>query len=156
CAGADLPPLQVPDRRPRRGIGRENFLLRSLRPAQRRQWCPRPGVSDRIETGTPSSCQSSLERLLLNIPMASRLQGEIHKTSRFASVEQEAFLNVMRSAQVLGDAMAELLKPTGISPTQYNVLRILRGAGPEGLACREVAGRMVTRDPDITRLLDRL
>jgi DNA-binding MarR family transcriptional regulator len=49
-----------------------------------------------------------------------------------------------------------LLKPLGISPTQYNVLRILRGAGEAGLACREIADRMITRDPDMTRLLDRL
>jgi DNA-binding MarR family transcriptional regulator len=44
----------------------------------------------------------------------------------------------------------------GLSPNQYNVLRILRGAGEQGLCCREVAERMVTRDPDITRLVDRL
>jgi len=49
-----------------------------------------------------------------------------------------------------------LLKPTGLSATQYNVLRILRGAGPEGLACREVGCRMISRDPDITRLMDRM
>ena len=49
-----------------------------------------------------------------------------------------------------------VLKPYGISSTQYNVLRILRGAEPNGLACREMGERMITRDPDITRLLDRL
>lgn len=49
-----------------------------------------------------------------------------------------------------------MLKPHGLSPTQYNALRILRGAGPEGLACSEVGQRMINRDPDITRLLDRL
>ena len=49
-----------------------------------------------------------------------------------------------------------MLKPTGLSPTQYNVLRILLGAQPDGLACRKIADRMITRDPDITRLLDRL
>jgi len=52
--------------------------------------------------------------------------------------------------------LAELLKPAGLSATQYNVLRILRGAGRQGLACREVGDRMVTKDPDMTRLLDRL
>ena len=52
--------------------------------------------------------------------------------------------------------MVEVLKPSGLTPTQYNVLRILRGAGSVGLACGEIAERMVTKDSDITRLLDRL
>ena len=52
--------------------------------------------------------------------------------------------------------MDELLKPSGLSSTQYNVLRILRGAGPDGLTCGEIAERMLTRDPDVTRLLDRI
>ena len=49
-----------------------------------------------------------------------------------------------------------MLKPSGLSATQYNVLRILRGAGEAGLACREIGERMIDHDPDITRLLDRL
>jgi DNA-binding MarR family transcriptional regulator len=56
---------------------------------------------------------------------------------------------------MLSRGLVPLLKTEELSPTQYNVLRILRGA-PEGLACGEIAGRMITRDPDITRLLDRL
>lgn len=52
--------------------------------------------------------------------------------------------------------MTEWLKPHGLSPTQYNALRILRGAGVEGLPCTELAARMINRDPDITRLVDRL
>jgi DNA-binding MarR family transcriptional regulator len=52
--------------------------------------------------------------------------------------------------------IAAVLRPFKLSHSQYNVLRILRGAGAEGLACREIAARMITRDPDITRLLDRL
>ena len=52
--------------------------------------------------------------------------------------------------------MAEVLRPSELSPAQYNVLRILRGSRPGGLACREIGDRMVTHDPDITRLLDRL
>jgi DNA-binding MarR family transcriptional regulator len=83
--------------------------------------------------------------------------------------EQEAFLAVMRTADALMGDLAELLKPHGISPTQYNALRILRGAGAgcregghaadpaaRGIACREIGDRMITRDPDMTRLLDRL
>jgi DNA-binding MarR family transcriptional regulator len=71
-------------------------------------------------------------------------------------IEGEAFVNLQRTADALMQGVAAALKPAGLSPTQYNVLRILRGAGPDGLACREVAERLITRDPDITRLLDRL
>ena len=72
------------------------------------------------------------------------------------SLEQEAFLSIQRTADLLARAGEEAIKPSGLSGTQYNVLRILRGAGPSGLCCGEVAGRMITHDPDITRLLDRL
>jgi DNA-binding MarR family transcriptional regulator len=72
------------------------------------------------------------------------------------SLEQEAYLTLQRAADVLARAAEEAIKPSGLSGTQYNVLRILRGAGPGGLCCREVAERMLTHDPDITRLLDRL
>jgi DNA-binding MarR family transcriptional regulator len=72
------------------------------------------------------------------------------------TAEEEVFLNVQRTADALMQGVAAALKPVGLSPTQYNVLRILRGAGTAGLACRQIGERMVTRDPDITRLLDRL
>jgi DNA-binding MarR family transcriptional regulator len=88
--------------------------------------------------------------------MTSRLREEIKLARPFRSAEQEAFLNLQRTADVLMSRMAEVLKTQGVSPTQYNVLRILRGAGEEGLPCGAVAERMITRDPDITRLLDRL
>ncbi|HSF31330.1 MAG TPA: MarR family transcriptional regulator, partial [Candidatus Tectomicrobia bacterium] len=74
----------------------------------------------------------------------------------FESLEQEALLNVLRTADVLMQRISTVLKPFKLSHSQYNVLRILRGAGPDGLACQEVAERMISRDPDITRLLDRL
>ncbi len=72
------------------------------------------------------------------------------------SLEAEALLNIQRTAGLLDAGMAELLKPLDLSSAQYNVLRILRGAGKAGLPCGEIGCRMVTRDPDITRLLDRL
>jgi len=81
---------------------------------------------------------------------------EIKKAKPFDSLEQEAMLNVVRTADVLASEVADFLKPSGLSATQYNVLRILRGAGPDGLPCGEVAQRMITRDPDVTRLLDRM
>jgi DNA-binding MarR family transcriptional regulator len=72
------------------------------------------------------------------------------------SLPEEALLNIHRTAGRLQAAVAEVLKPADLSAAQYNVLRILRGAGKAGLACREIGERMVTRDPDTTRLLDRL
>jgi DNA-binding MarR family transcriptional regulator len=72
-----------------------------------------------------------------------------------ASLEEAVFLELARTTDLLSRAGAALLKAEDLSSTQYNVLRILRGA-PEGLACGEIASRMITRDPDITRLLDRL
>jgi DNA-binding MarR family transcriptional regulator len=71
-------------------------------------------------------------------------------------VEDQVFVNLLRTADALARGAEALLKPTGLSATQYNVLRILRGAQPEGLACREVGCRMISRDPDITRLMDRM
>ena len=88
--------------------------------------------------------------------MTGKLQREIKQSTPFPSREAEAFLNLQHTADVLLQRLAELLKPSGISPTQYNVLRILRGAGPEGLPCGEVSNRMITREPDMTRLLDRM
>ena len=81
---------------------------------------------------------------------------ELKQAKPFASLEEEAMLGVQRTASVLDQAVAEALKPYELSGTQYNALRILRGAGSAGLACQEIAERMVTRDPDVTRLLDRL
>ena len=87
-----------------------------------------------------------------------KLGDEIKKVKPFDSLEQEALLNLARTWDVVAAAFDEMLKPSGLSGTQYNVLRILRGAhqSGEGLACGEIADRMITRDPDITRLLDRL
>jgi MarR family transcriptional regulator, organic hydroperoxide resistance regulator len=90
------------------------------------------------------------------VVMSGRLQDEIKQQRPFDSLEQEALLNLLHTADALRHGMAAILKPFELSHSQYNVLRILRGAGTEGLACREIAERMITRDPDITRLLDRL
>ncbi len=87
---------------------------------------------------------------------AGRLQKEIKQTRPFRSVAQEATLGLMRTADVMRRHMAGLIEPQGITAQQYNVLRILRGAGPEGLPTLEIADRMIERAPGITRLLDRL
>src|ERR1700722_11440446 len=75
---------------------------------------------------------------------------------RAACPEEAAFLDLLRTCDLLSRGPAQFLKSEDLSPTQYNVLRILRGAQPAGLPCGEIANRMITRDPDITRLLDRL
>jgi len=78
-----------------------------------------------------------------------------NKRQRVGSPEEAAFLDLARTTDLLSRGPMQVLKTEDLSPTQYNVLRILRGA-PEGLLCGEIANRMITRDPDITRLLDRL
>src|ERR1700690_3859731 len=69
--------------------------------------------------------------------------------------EEAVFLDLLRTADVLTRGLVPVLKTEDLSANQYNVLRILRGA-PDGLPCGEIGSRMITRDPDITRLLDRL
>jgi len=88
--------------------------------------------------------------------MASKLGDEIGKTGPFASLEEEVMLSLLRTADRLMRTSENALRPAGLTPTQYNVLRILRGMSPQGLACQEIARRMITRDADLTRLLDRL
>jgi len=88
--------------------------------------------------------------------MPGLLVHELRMSVPFASREMEAVLNLMRTADYLRREVAELLSPHGLSPSSYNVLRILRGAGTAGLPCSEVSQRLVTHDPDITRLADRL
>lgn len=88
--------------------------------------------------------------------MPTSLQEEIRQTRPFSSPEQEALLSIVRTASVLMDDADRALKPYGITSTQYNVLRILRGSEPDGLCRNELRDRMLTRMPDVTRLLDRM
>jgi DNA-binding MarR family transcriptional regulator len=88
--------------------------------------------------------------------MAGKLQSEIKQNKPFATVETEALLALQLTADRLAREGSLVLKPWDLSPTQYNVLRILRGAEPDGLACRGIGERMIQHDPDITRLMDRL
>ncbi len=73
-----------------------------------------------------------------------------------ASLEERLFLALLKTADALGQEAEQLTRSADLTGTQYNVLRILRGAGTEGLACRGIGDRMITHDPDITRLLDRM
>jgi DNA-binding MarR family transcriptional regulator len=71
-------------------------------------------------------------------------------------VEDALFVTILKTADRLAQQAEQVIKPSGLTATQYNVLRILRGAEPEGLPCRVIGDRMISRDPDMTRLLDRL
>jgi DNA-binding MarR family transcriptional regulator len=88
--------------------------------------------------------------------VAKSIQSEIQQTKPFAVLEEEALVALQRTADRLQWRLSEMLKTHDLSPTQYNALRILRGAGQEGRSCSEIAERMINRDPDITRLVDRL
>jgi len=88
--------------------------------------------------------------------VAKGIQAELKQTKPFSSTGEEASIAILRTADQLQQQLVELLKPYGLSPTQFNALRILRGAGEAGLPCSEIGDRMINHDPDITRLLDRL
>jgi DNA-binding MarR family transcriptional regulator len=86
----------------------------------------------------------------------SVLLRELRQGRPFRSLEQEALLNILRTADALRHRLALVVAPEGITLQHYNVLRILRGAGPGGLPTLEIAQRMVERSPGITRLVDKL
>jgi DNA-binding MarR family transcriptional regulator len=84
------------------------------------------------------------------------LKLEILQEPAFSSKEEEAFLNLLRTSDCLERAFQQKIRGWGLTSTQYNVLRILRGAHPNGLACAAIGERMIAAEPDITRLLARL
>lgn len=86
----------------------------------------------------------------------SELQKEIKQKKPFKSKEVELYLNLARTSEALGWKIAGFLKNYELTGVQYNTLRILRGAGEEGLICNEISERLITKDSDITRLLNRL
>ena len=88
--------------------------------------------------------------------MSSRLQAELKQSKPFPRRSSEALLSVLRTAALLEHRINEILRPFGITELQYNVLRILRGAGAEGLCGREISERLVSKVPDVSRLLDRM
>jgi DNA-binding MarR family transcriptional regulator len=87
--------------------------------------------------------------------MSAKAKSESVARRKLNCPEEEAFTSLLLTADVLSRKVERLLRQAGVSPTQYNVLRILRGS-PQGLPCSEIGKRMINRDPDITRLLDRL
>ena len=102
---------------------------------------PLPQTPTRLETWDPT--------------MAS-LKLEIAQERPFSSIEEEALLNLIRTSDSVSRVLQRKTRKWGITSTQYNVLRILRGAQPRGLTCAAIGDRMITAEPDITRLLARL
>ena len=89
--------------------------------------------------------------------MASVVASELKQQKPFASPEQEILLGLRMAAARVVEPWERFLKATAqLTPNQYNVLRILRGSHPVRLACSDIAERMIERDPDVTRLVDRL
>ncbi len=88
--------------------------------------------------------------------MSGKLAAEIKQTKPFDLLEEEALLNLGRAYEYLQQRVGDLLKDFQLTPTQYNMLRILRGAGRDGVTCSQACERMISPDPDITRLLDRM
>jgi DNA-binding MarR family transcriptional regulator len=86
----------------------------------------------------------------------SLLQSEIRQRRPFQSVGEEAVLSLLRTTDLVRRRMADVIEPVGVTTQQYNVLRILRGAGADGIPTLEVAERMIEQAPGITRLMDRL
>ena len=82
---------------------------------------------------------------------------EIRHTKPFRSLQEQVLINLMRTSRAVEESWLQYLKRTeGLSLSQYNILRILRGARPKAVRISEIADRMITRDPDVTRLVDRL
>lgn len=87
--------------------------------------------------------------------MTPTLQEEIRQSKPFDSLQQEVLLNIARTAAVLGHRMEQHFRQFGLTATQYNVLRIVAGAGPTGISQCDIAGRLVAETPDVPRLLKR-
>ena len=99
-------------------------------------------------------CECVLQHISSGVPQT--LRDAIRQRRPFASSAQEVYLNLVRTAAALQDGVEQVLRPHGLSGAQYNILRILRGAGTDGLCRHEIGERLLTRMPDVTRLLDRL
>lgn len=88
--------------------------------------------------------------------MPTTLRDELRQRKPFRSLREEALVGIARTEAVTRERLERVLAPYGLSMTQYNVLRILRGAGPTGLCRNELGQRLISRMPDVSRLLDRM
>jgi DNA-binding MarR family transcriptional regulator len=92
----------------------------------------------------------------MNRKSRSAVAEEIRQTKPFPTIEEELLVSLLRTTDVLQERFEQIVRPFNISMTQYNVLRILRGAEPEGHPCGAIGERMIAREPDVTRLLERM
>ena len=99
---------------------------------------------------------SIIQLVNIRMPRTAHLKDEIRQDKPFRSLSIEAVLGLWRTSDILHRHMGAAVEPSGLTLSQYNVLRILRGAGDGGLPTLEIAGRMVEHAPGITRLIDRL
>jgi DNA-binding MarR family transcriptional regulator len=90
------------------------------------------------------------------VPSGPPAPGGAYRRSSRASAQSNLYLALLKLAAQMERQIVELLKTADLTVSQYNVLRILRGGGEEGLSCGEIGGRLIRHDPDVTRLVDRL
>jgi DNA-binding MarR family transcriptional regulator len=135
----------------RRQIARYNRFPHHSMP--RRSELVKPGVGVSVRIAPPGS--RDLEATPATL-MAGRLQSQLKQPGPFRSLEAEVFLNVLRTSSEFLAELVDVLRAHELTQPQYNVLRILRGAGDAGLPTGEIGTRMVSREPDVTRLLDRM
>ena len=122
---------------------------------QPREVVPIPG---RNCGGSPASigCSNEMKEKGMAPTTKSSLASALKQNRPFVSLEQQVYLSILRTASELSYAVDQYFRPFDITPSQYNVLRILRGVGADGLCRNEISERMVTATPDMSRLLDRM
>ena len=122
---------------------------------QPREVVPIPGWNS---GGSPASigCCNLMKEKGMAPTTKSSLASALKQNRPFVSLEQQVYLSILRTASELSYAVDQYFRPFDITPSQYNVLRILRGAGADGLCRNEISERMVTPTPDMSRLLDRM
>src|SRR5690242_19833235 len=125
--------------------GRGAFSAKSI--------CGRLASRPKAPVGT---CESFLLTIVVYTSIIPPVSSKDKQARPQASLEERIFITLLKVADELGQEAEQLTHTAELTGTQYNVLRILRGAGPEGLPCRGIGDRMITHDPDITRLLDRM
>ena len=123
--------------------------VRPVHTLPRAEWSS--SITRHVNTCLDTQCENTYY-----VRMTASLQNEIRQTRPFSSLREEALLSLWRTSAALQDGLERVLRNHGLSAAQYNVLRILRGAGPDGLCRNEIRDRLVARMPDVTRLLDRL
>jgi DNA-binding MarR family transcriptional regulator len=132
------------------------MVVLALAPADHEDNCCNKYLPDASSQGERRLVDSSINVQPLEGRPVSELKREIAQERPFSGPAEEALLNLLRTADCLNRVIQRKTRPYGITATQYNILRILRGSQPQGLTCTAIGDRMITPEPDITRLLGRL